>query len=153
MNSIQRKRNKTLQFLQQEQDHGMKFCWKIRQGFKKEVEPERISKYSHWFFRNNLLPHFSVEEDFIFPLLEVNSPIIKRAVTDHRRLKRLFEDNSNIERSLSLIEEELEDYFRFEKFKLIYEIQNSVSDRKLDLIMKIHCESLSYEDWGDEFWK
>lgn len=153
MNSTPTKRDKTLQVLQQEQERGLQFCWKIRQGFKKEIDPERISKYSHWFFRNNLLPHFSVEEDFIFPLLKDKDPVIKKALIDHRRLTRLFKDTANVEKSLSLIEEELENYFRFEKQKLIREIQNAVSEKEMDLIMKIYSESLSFEDWGDEFWK
>jgi hypothetical protein len=153
MNSIPTKRDKTLQFLLLEQERGLHFCWKIRRGFKKEVDLKRISRYSNWFFRNNLLPHFNVEEDFIFPLLKNNDSVLKKAMMDHRRLTRLFMDTSNVEKSLSLIEEELENYFRFEKQKLIQEIRNAVSEKEMDLIMKIYSESLSFEDWGDEFWK
>ncbi len=153
MNSLIAKRERTLQFLQQEQERGLQFCWKIRRGFKKEIEPERISKYSHWFFQNNLLPHFGVEEDFIFPLLKDKDSIIKRALIDHRRLTRLFKDTADVKKSLSLIEEELENYFRFEKQKLFREIHETVSEKEMDLIMKIYSESLVLEDWGDEFWK
>jgi len=142
-----------IHILRQEQYQGLLFCWKIRTGLKKELAPERIKKYVDWFFRNNLEPHFEVEESFIFPLLKNNEQLIKKARSGHRRLKRLILDARDLPKNLSLLEEELEAYFLFERQRLIYEIQNSISEKELGMIMKIHTESLSDEDWGDEFWK
>lgn len=147
------KRNKLLLPLNREYDHSLSLCWKIRRGFKQSVPPERIKAYTDWFFKNNLAPHFAMEEDFIFPLLGKNNSLVKKALTDHRRLTRLFEDRLDIERSLSLIEEELERHMRFEKQKLLTEIQKTASAKELDLIMKIYSESMQYEDWGDPFWE
>lgn len=147
------KRNKALQPLSREHHHGLLLCWKIRTGLKRNVETERIKKYTDWFFANNLKAHFAVEEEFVFPLLGNAHELVKKAVADHRRLKRLFEDDKQIEKSLSLLEEELEKHIRFEERILFTEIQKIASTHELELIMKIHSETSSYEDWGDAFWK
>ncbi len=147
------KRSKLLLPLSREYNHSLLLCWKIRTGLKKSVDINRIKTYTDWFFKNNLLSHFTVEEDFIFPLLGNNNPLTKKALADHRRLRRLFENNQDIERSLSLLEEELEKHIRFEKLKLLNEIQKIASDKELDLIMKIYSETMIYEDWGDPFWE
>lgn len=153
MESTLVKRKKILLPLSKEYNHSLLLCWKIRVGFRKSVELERIKAYTDWFFKNNLKPHFTMEEDFIFPLLGKNNNFVKKALTGHRRLTRLFEDNTDIERSLSLLEEELENHIRFEKGQLLNEIQKIGHEKELDLIMKIYSESMSFEDWGDTFWE
>lgn len=139
--------------LRQEQYRGLLFCWRIRKGLRKELDLDRIKKYVDWFFRNNLEPHFEVEESFIFPLLKNKDQLLKKARADHRRLKRLFQDTTDLPKSLSLLEEELEAYFLFERQRLIYEIENDITEKELSIIMQIHTESLCHEDWGDEFWR
>lgn len=146
-------KNKPVYFLWQEQYQGLLFCWKIRAGLKKGLDPDRIKQYADWFFKNNLEPHFDIEETFIFPKLKASSQMMKKALADHRRLRRLFTDTVDQVKSLNLLEEELETYFLFERHRLIYEIQNAISDEELKIIMKIHSESLNTEDWGDEFWR
>lgn len=147
------KRKKILLPLSREYNHSLLLCWKIRVGFRKSIEIERIKAYTDWFFKTNLKPHFAVEEDFIFPLLGSGNTLVKKALADHRRLTRLFEDKIHIERSLSLLEEELENHIRFEKGQLLNEIHKIGSEKELNLIMNIYSESMSFEDWGDAFWE
>lgn len=146
-------RNKFLQPLSEEHREGLQFCWKIRAGIKKAVSPERLKRYTDWFYTSNLLPHFCIEEDFLFPLLGNDNILVKRALMEHRRLKRLFTSTSDVMQRLSLIEEELEHHLRFEEIKLMQEIMKSAPEHELDLIMKIHLEAIKCEDWGDPFWK
>lgn len=147
------KRLELLLPLSREYNHSLLLCWNIRAGFKNSVEVERIKAYTDWFFKNNLKPHFVVEEDFIFPLLGNSTSIVKKAIAGHRRLTRLFEDKNDLKRSLSLLEEELETYIRFEKKQLLTEILKISSKKELDMIMKIYSDSISFEDWGDTFWE
>jgi len=147
------KRSNALQPLSREHHHGLLFCWKIRRGLKKSVEIERIKAYADWFFKNNLSKHFNIEEEFIFKLLGNNHDLVQKALTDHRRLVRLFEDTVNVEKSLNQLEEELEKHIRFEERILFPEIQKIVSEHELELAMKIHSEEIVCEDWGNEFWK
>lgn len=147
------KRNNVLKPLSREHHHGLLLCWKIRTGLKNSIEIGRIKAYTDWFFKNSLLAHFNIEEEFIFPLLGNENDLVKKALTDHRRIKRLFDDTKDIKKSLSLLEEELETHIRFEERILFGEIQKIATPHELDLIMKIHSENSVYEDWGDEFWK
>ncbi|PBQ33210.1 cation-binding protein [Sphingobacteriaceae bacterium] len=153
MESLPIKRSKALQPLSREHHYELLFCWKIRTGFKKNIDVSRIKKYADWFFKNRLIPHFSEEEAFVFPLLGKDHELVKKALADHRRLTRLFEDSLDIKKSLSLLEEELEKHIRFEERILFTEIQKAASEQNLDLIMKVLSEVGTEEEWDDEFWK
>lgn len=147
------KRSKALQPLSREHHHGLLLCWKIRTGLKRDIEINRIKKYTDWFFKNSLLAHFNIEEEFIFPLLGNDHDLVKKALTDHRRLKRLFGDSTDIKKSLSILEEELEKHIRFEERIFFSAIEEVATEKELNLIMAIHSENSIYEDWGDVFWE
>jgi len=146
------KRHLSLQSLSREHHFGLLLCWKIRTGFQKSVEVNRIKAYSDWFFQTHLIPHFDKEEKLWFPLLGNSHQLIKKALTDHRRLARLFNDTAQAEKSLSLIEEELEAHIRFEERVLFEEIQKTVPESTLLQAMKQLEEKESLEDWHDPFW-
>lgn len=146
------KRHKALQPLSREHHHGLLLSWKIRTGFSKNIEIERIKTYADWFFNNELIPHFELEEAHIFPLLKADNELVKRALAEHRRLKRLFNDEKDIERSLHKIEEELEQHIRFEERILFPEIQKTATEAQLALIEDIHHEEGFVDNVSDEFW-
>src|SRR6185312_8218904 len=147
------KRSLALQSLSREHHYGLLLCWKIRTGFRKEVELERIKAYVDWVFKNDLLPHFQIEEDFVFPVLGNTNDLVKKAMAQHRKLKRLFRDTSDLNKSLYRIEEELEKHIRFEERILFNEIEKVVTDEQLDLLLKAHNKNRVSENWADEFWK
>ena len=69
MTSKPLKRHKALIPFSREHHHGLLLSWKIRSGFSKNIEVERIKKYADWFFINHLIPHFELEEKYIFSLI------------------------------------------------------------------------------------
>ncbi|MBA5628374.1 hemerythrin domain-containing protein [Moheibacter lacus] len=146
------KRHPALQQFSREHHFGLLLCWKIREGFRREIEAERMKKYTDWFFQTHLKPHFEAEEKYMFTLLSDEDKLKKRAIKEHRRLERLFEENEDVKRSLSLIEEELEQHIRFEERSLFGEIQKVATEEELEAIEKMHQELL-VDDWEDEFWK
>lgn len=147
------KRNEALKALSREHHYGLLLCWKIRTGFKKAVSVERIKAYTSWFYEKNLQPHFSIEEEAIFPILGNENLLVKRALADHRKLKRLLDNEIELEKSLNLFEEELEKHIRFEERILFDEIQKVASTNQLKLIAKVHSQQCIHEEWDDEFWK
>ena len=147
------KRHYSLQPLSRDHHHSLLLCWKIRTGFSKGVAVERIKKYSDWFFENYIQPHFTVEEKFIFPVMGNDNTLVKKAMAEHRRLKRLFTNKDEIEKSLSLIEEELESHIRFEERVLFNEIQGIATEDQLELVTKYHKDQKFQENAMDEFWK
>lgn len=136
-------------------DHhfGLLLCWKIRQGFKNKVDVQRIKSYTDWYWGHHLSQHFEEEERIIFPILGSENDKVKKALAEHRRLKRLFEDLSEPAKSLSLIEEELEQHIRFEERVLFNEIQSMATQMQLE-VLEQHIQQHSYfENWEDKFWE
>src|SRR5690606_30674746 len=85
-------------------------------------------------------------------ILETNHDLVKRALSDHRRLKRLFNNEDDITKSLSKIEEELEQHIRFEERILFPEIQKTATETQLAHIEKIHQQAPFEDNLDDEFW-
>lgn len=146
------RRSPFLQPISREHHHTLLLCWKIRAGFKKKVEVERIKVYADWFFKNYILPHFKIEEAYVFPVLGNDNELVKKAKLEHKRLKRLFNQDDDITKSLSLIEEELEKHIRFEERVLFNEIQEIASPSQIMEINKRHNDHGVPAQWKDEFW-
>ena len=147
------KRHKSLQPFSREHHHTLLLSWKIRTGFHKNVDPQRIKTYVDWFYKNHVEPHFEIEEQYIFTILDSDHEYIKKAISEHKRLQRLFEDELDIEKSLSLLEEELEKHIRFEERVLFPEVQKIATEEQLERIDKHHTEVDFRENVADEFWK
>ncbi len=145
------KRHIALQPTSREHHYGLLLGWKIREGFKRGIAPERIKAYTDWFWENHLKRHFEFEETHIFPVLGKEHKSIKRALREHSRLRRLFTSTKKLEQNLHLIEEELTGHIRFEERILFKEIESVASGEQLGLIEKEHSKKM-IDDWADEFW-
>lgn len=146
------KRDPNLQPLSRDHHHTLLLCWKIRKGFSKNVAPERIKAYSDWFFEAHILPHFKIEEKYLFPVLGKEDAMVKRALAEHRRLKRLFREEKEVEKALNHIEEELDQHVRFEERELFGRIQAAATHEQLALIKQHHKDDKFRENATDEFW-
>lgn len=146
------KRDLALQGVSRDHHHGLLLCWKIRTGFSKKIAEVRIKKYVDWFYSSHLVPHFELEENYIFPILGNDHKLVKKALSQHKRLHRLFADTETLSKSLSLIEEELDTHIRFEERVLFNEIQKSATEEQLNLISKIHTHEKFNDNTNDTFW-
>lgn len=145
------KRHPSLQPVSREHHFGLLLCWKIRQGFRLDISPERIKSYSDWFWKNHLMAHFEVEEKYIFSVLPADDPLIIQAFSEHHRLKKLFESD-DIPESFRLIEQELDQHIRFEERVLFNKVQQVATPEQLQLIEENHNTPFD-DNWEDEFWK
>lgn len=154
MNPIHR--NEALKPLSREHHQGLLLCWKIRTGFRKKIEVSHIKSYADWFYKNHLLPHFEVEEKYVFFILGNDHELVKRALAEHRKLKRLFKNENEVTKSLGLIEELLETHIRFEERVLFNEIQKIATQKELEEMELMHADMDSHKkpkEWKYEFWK
>lgn len=147
------KRHPVLQPLNREHHQGLLLSWKIRTGIAKRIAYTRIKAYTDWFYRIHLIPHFAEEEAHIFPILGEDHHLVKKALAQHRRLKRLFNTEKDIEKSLGIIEEELEQHIRFEECILFNEIQKKATEQQLQTIAFHQNEKEFIENSSDMFWK
>lgn len=146
------KRNEFLKAISREHHHGLLLCWKIRTGFKKQIDPIRIKKYVNWYYKTHLIPHFEIEEKHIFTILDKENEHVKKALSEHRRLIRLFESENDLLKSLTSIEEELESHIRFEERILFNEIQEIATNEQLEQIKTSHSEEKFIDNLTDAFW-
>lgn len=152
MKSAPIKRHSALKSVSREHHHSLLLSWKIRRGFSANIAPARMKKYVDWFYTNQIKDHFRIEEKYIFPILGEDHELVKKALAEHRRLERLFEDPSDPERTLSLIEEELEKHIRFEERILFQQVQKVASEEQLKKIDKHHHEKDFEDNLEDPFW-
>jgi len=147
------KRHEALQPWSRDHHRGLLLSWKIKKGFALGIDPLRIKKYTNWFWNTHLKPHFVTEEDYIFPILGSENPMVKQAVEEHKKLKSLFESRENISHTLSEIEYLINDHIRFEERVLFNAIQEVASDAEIELLKRVHTDTATCEVWEDEFWK
>ncbi|WP_026452358.1 hemerythrin domain-containing protein [Aequorivita capsosiphonis] len=146
------KRHEALKPLSRQHHFGLLFSWKLRKGFGKNIEIERIQKYAKWFYEHEIKPHFKDEEKYLFPIMEEGNELVERALKEHRRIKRLFHDTKDPEKSLHRLEEELDAHIRFEERVLFNEIQKVATEAQLEKIEEIHSELEKTPDYSDPFW-
>ncbi|RPG30119.1 MAG: hemerythrin domain-containing protein [Muricauda sp. TMED12] len=147
------KRHSALQGVSREHHHGLLLCWKIRTGLSKNVSTERIKVYADWFYRTYLVPHFELEETYIFPIVGNDHPWVKKALSDHRRLIRLFTSTTADMKTLGQIEETLEQHIRFEERQLFNHVQEMANNKQLDIIEKQHSNEKFNDNISDPFWE
>jgi hemerythrin-like domain-containing protein len=149
-------RDKTLKPLSREHHQSLLLCWKIRTGLRKKVDVSLIKSYVDWFYKNHVQSHFELEEKHVFSILGNGHELVKRALAEHRKLRRLFKDEKEVVKNLGLIEEKLEAHIRFEERILFMEIQKFATLEQLEEMEKMHFELDSLkkpEEWKNEFWK
>ena len=147
------KRHNSLKPLSRDHHHGLLLCWKIKEGLKRDISYDRIKRYTDFFFTSQLRPHFRFEEEEVFPLLGESHPMHIRALKEHQRLESLFKAEFDKE-TLEAIEKELNRHIRFEERELFRELQESVSEEKLQNIDDKEEQVITPDpdDWDDKFW-
>lgn len=150
---LSQKRHHALKPLSNEHNEVLTLCSRIGKGLQMEISTKRIKSYADWLKEDYLDPHFELERKYVFPILGNNNFRIKRALANHRRMNRLFDETTNLDIILNKIEEEMGRYIRFEERILYNEIQKMASAEELQTIEKIHHEiDFSAEVWEDKFW-
>lgn len=147
------KRNEFLAPLSREHHQALLLCWKIKTGFSKGIEVQRIKKYCDWFYTTHLMQHFELEEKFVFPILGNRHQHVQDALGQHHQLRELFNDSNNPEISLQKIQIELEKHIRFEERILFNEVQDIATPQQLENIQTIHREEAFCDNEVDVFWK
>lgn len=145
------KRHPGLQQLSREHHFGLLFSWKIRQGMQQGVEMDRIQKYADWFWENNQIKHFNLEEGKLFPILGMEHPKVVRALEEHRQIEAYFKGGLKNEDDVSALDKLLVAHIRFEERDLFNEIQKIANEEELKLLEEHDHQELA-DDWPDEFW-
>jgi len=151
------KRHESIVTLSREHHFGLLFCWKIRQGIKKQVPIERIKKYIEYFWGNHLQRHFYEDETLLFNLLQ--DRLVDQAIAEHTHISQLIEATITNElthgHQLNILADTLDDHIRFEERILFPHFEKELPQTKLTTLgtqlEKLH-QGREKDEYPDEFW-
>ncbi len=148
------KRSEALKKLSQDHHFNLLFIWKIRQGLKLNVDLMRIKNFITHFFNEEIMHHFSTEENYLFCLLPQDDMLCLRAAQEHSTIKKIITEIStgNIsENKITEFVNLLESHIRFEERTLFTHIEKIVPYNKLELAAA-HFTAEHADYWQDAFW-
>ena len=151
------KRHQAIVSFSKDHHFGLLLVWKIRQGLKKSVNPERISNYVTFFYKEDLEKHFDEEEKLLFSKLAIDDQLRKRAEIDHLAIYALaaaVEQRKDDPVLLKHLADTLEEHIRFEERELFNHLQKSMSATELRIVeSRFSKNSKAIEEkWKDVFW-
>ena len=150
------KRNENIAKLSRDHHASLLFCFKIRQGIKKDVSTERMVRYVQYFEKQHFIPHFTEEENFLFaPLKDVK---IQKAMDDHVHILRVAKEISfsgieNQQKELGELADLVDDHVRYEERVLFPYLEERLTDKQLEEIGEQISEEAIKDHYADEFWK
>ncbi|MCU7550052.1 hypothetical protein OCK74_13075 [Chitinophagaceae bacterium LB-8] len=150
------KRSASLRPLSREHHDGLLFCWKIRQGIKKEVTPRRMANFCLWAWTNHFASHFKKEEDELLQIVSAHHPMMEKMLEEHEGIQFKIEliqkrpEYEGLERLVRI----LDLHIRFEERVLFPFIETIASASQLEAI-GAHLQDEkgnANEIYHDEFW-
>lgn len=148
------KRSTQLAPLSREHHEGLLFVWKIRQGIKKEVHPERMIAFVQWFWNTELEPHFRKEEKILLPHLGSDKNLHNRLLLEHQQIEDSVEVvlHNMYWETLENLAHAVNDHIRWEERVLFNEVEKKLSPDGLMNIGSQLAEEKSCGVWEDAFW-
>jgi hemerythrin-like domain-containing protein len=152
------KRNTAIAEFSKDHHFGLLLVWKIREGLKKSIELNRISRYILYFFQDSLIPHFKEEEEILFCLIPSDNALRMRAESEHSMFYKMVEELRNNPEDKQLIQnfaDLLEKHIRFEERELFNFLQENISESGLQAVAaKLKArEQKEGSAWTDTFWE
>jgi hypothetical protein len=152
------KRSEHIIQLSREHHFSLLFCWKVKKGIRKGVEPSRIIQYILYFWKEHLLPHFS-EEDILFE--KVDDKQVQRAYAEHHEINELVmslgtikEEEDRLQAAIQ-IADMVDKHVRFEERELFPHLEAAIEESELakigEKLLEMQPEPLQ-DTYEDEFW-
>lgn len=153
------KRSEHIVQLSKEHHFSLLFCWKLRMGLLKKIDPDRLIRYVMHFWNTHLLPHFE-EELALFKYASSDSLVVQ-ALDEHEIINNLIKSLHTISAekkisTLTEIERKTNDHVRFEERVLFPHLEKLLSKDVLKQVEEelnaLQPEPLQ-EDYEDYFWQ
>lgn len=154
---IPQKRHKKLLAYSRDHHFGLLLVWKIAQGLKKAIAPQRVSNYVLYFFDEDLDRHFKDEELLLFSKLPPGNSFRQQAENEHRNIVEMIEKLRNERSSQNLLDKfavALKEHIRFEERVLFPFMQHHLPEKDLEALGD-HSDPRGDEidsRWEDVFW-
>lgn len=152
------KRSSAIAEFSRDHHFSLLLVWKIREGLKRQVEPQRIAKYIAYYFEPEITPSFRSEEELLFSMIPADNEMRKQAEAEHKEIFRMKEEvmkNPSDKNLLQQFADALESHTRFEDRQFFQYIQNNLQEDELQKTVT-QLKPVKHEDedaWADPFWK
>ncbi len=151
------KRNAAIAEFSRDHHFALLLVWKIRDGLKNSIQPERISKYVLHFFETELMPHFKGEEELLYCKIPSDNNLRIQAEAEHKTIYQMVRDikqKQTDKNQLQIFADTLEKHIRFEERQLFNYLQDNISETELSKI-EAALKTREHEPetvWTDVFW-
>jgi len=142
----------SLQSMSQVHHKGMLICYRVREGLRLGIAPERIVLYLRWCWDSYLKIHIQEEEQQAFILLPPQDAMVEKARMHHQQLKAMFDRLQPQVEAIKELEALLNQHIRFEEWELYAHIQQLASLEELHNI-RAYADDYFKDDWPDKFWE
>lgn len=150
------KRSEYIVALSKDHHASLLFCWKIKEGLKKNIPLDRILKYINFFWTRHLKGHFKEEEALLFNRLD--DGLSRQGKLEHlmleRRVNHLNQHRDDTQGYLEFADF-LTKHIRFEERELFPHLEATLSATTLkqvgEYLASQHTVDFA-DDYPDEFW-
>lgn len=149
------KRSPQLQPLSREHHDGLLFAWKIKRGNELRAPVDTMRRFTLWYWKGHIRPHFFQEEQILMPYLPDDHPLKVRLREEHNQIRELILglDAEADRRQLTLLADLLNQHIRFEERELFGVLEQTLTAEQLDQVRtQLDAHPLACEEWPEPFW-
>lgn len=150
------KRSEFIVALSKDHHAGLLFCWKIKEGIKRNAPLEKIQDYVHFFWNHHLKEHFREEEELLYNQLD--DDLSRQGKSEHKvleqRVNQLNSQGNNVQEYLEFADL-LNKHIRFEERILFPLMEATLPEKALKQIgvyLSVHHAVPPVDNYPDEFW-
>ena len=149
------KRNENIAKLSRDHHASLMFCWKLRQGIKREVAVKRMQDYLVYFLAQHFTPHFREEEEILFS--ELKDEKVQKAIDEHVIIKKLVADivhsnGNNLIKEISSLADMVDAHVRYEERTLFPHLEKELTEKQLESIGQQIADETIKDNYEDQFW-
>ena len=135
----------------------LQFCWHLRVGMVRGIEPAKMKTYADFFYSTYLDPHLCAQEQLIIACRGLQPAVTRKMMASHRKLRRLFGNSNDLLRTMGRIEDALEHHVRLEQrilFRELYSqyLHNGDDTSRLGRQFYDPLLALKLSGWKDRYW-
>ena len=146
-------KNEYIKSLSQQHHLNLVFCWKVRQGLKKQIPVARVYNYVQYFWQTYLQYHFQAEEIILAPLLNDRQAI--KVIKEHEKIRKQVQQlaaysEKNLRLELGEFVEMLYEHIQYEERSLYPRLERQMTDEQVQLLSR-RIRKLKQYDFEDQY--
>jgi hypothetical protein len=146
-------KNEYIRSLSRQHHLNLVFCWKVRQGLKKQIPLARVYNYVQYFWLTYLQHHFQAEEIILAPLLNDRHAV--KVMNEHNKIRKELEElpgysEKNLRLELGEFVEMLYEYIRYAERSLYPRLERQITDEQVHLLSR-RIQKLKQYDFEDQY--